>query len=601
MMLRALALALALLLFPHAAEAVSIDLRTTDKLELGAPSVSAFPTGTSTVVAAADYREIGAGATIDFAIIDGSGNRTASYQEPVWAAGSGTALVRLIANGPLQPGAYRLRASTPGANPAEVPFTVGAAGAGPGAQPTAAPGPTTPPGSGKAPPPAQLPSPAQLPVLSARKLATIDSGRRFGLANVLPDGWSVPGAPASGTVAWIARALDAGAAGNRWELRWDQVELAPGVYDWSAIDRVVSANEVAGMPLLLILIGTPPWAGAAAGAPPNGLEAASILPDGSLSPANPWGRFVHTVAARYRGRVLAYEVWNEPNRSDFWSGSPAEYYRLLATAMAAVRHADPGAKVVFGGLDGYRDPTFLDGVLDAALADPAPPGRRGAFDVLGWHVYHRPLDVYVGTLELRERLRARGLHQPVWITETNVAAWDDRQVRGESPRPYRWSATSEEQSAFLLEAFAYAMAADVERIFLYRASDAGEGEAWGLQQVDGKARPVERAFRFATELLIGANRARRLGGEGIERIVVDRPGARVTIAWATGPADAPLVFDAVTSGPAQLRDKIGGIGSVTPIGGRFILSLPGASANQGIHPGDYVIGGDPYVIVEQLS
>jgi hypothetical protein len=31
-----------------------------------------------------------------------------------------------------------------------------------------------------------------------------------------------------------------------------------------------------------------------------------------------------------------------------------------------------------------------------------------------------------------------------------------------------------------------------------------------------------------------------------------------------------------------------------------VLSLPGASANQGSHAGDYVIGGDPYVIVEEL-
>jgi hypothetical protein len=267
--------------------------------------------------------------------------------------------------------------------------------------------------------------------------------------------------------------------------------------------------------------------------------------------------------------------------------------------MAAIRHADPDARVVLGGLDGYRDTTFLDRVLDAAMADDAPPGRPGAFDVLAWHAYHRPLDAYVGTLALRARLRARGLDQPIWITETNVPAWDDRHVRGEDARPYRWSATAEEQAAYLLETFAYAVAADVERLFVYRASDTGEAEAWGLLTAAGDPRPAERAFRFATEHLTEARRATRAAEPGVERIVVERPGERVTIAWASGAEDAPLVFEAARAAPARLYDKVGGTGEVVPLDGRFILSLPGASANQGVQAEDYLIGGDPYVIVEQ--
>jgi hypothetical protein len=182
-----------------------------------------------------------------------------------------------------------------------------------------------------------------------------------------------------------------------------------------------------------------------------------------------------------------------------------------------------------------------------------------------------------------------------------VAAWDDRQVRGDAAAtPYRFSATGDQQATFVLEAMSYALAADVERIFLYRASDAGENEAWGLLQVDGAARPAERAFRFATELLAGVRSARRLGGDGIERIVLDRPGARLTVAWATGPADAPLVFDAAGSAPAQLRDKIGGLGTIAPSDGRIVLSLPGAGASSGAKAGDFLIGGAPYVIVETV-
>ena len=146
----------------------------------------------------------------------------------------------------------------------------------------------------------------------------------------------------------------------------------------------------------------------------------------------------------------------------------------------------------------------------------------------------------------------------------------------------------------------YALAADVERIFLYRASDAGENEAWGLLQVDGAARPAERAFRFATELLAGVRSARRPGGDGIERIVLDRPGARLTVAWATGPADAPLVFDAAGSapGPAARQDRRARHDRAATAGSCSRCRARARAAAR--KAGDYLIGGDPYVIVETV-
>jgi hypothetical protein len=609
--LRALLVALLLLgLLPSPAAAATLDLRIAERLELDAPSVSTLPSGATSVVAVLGYRDLGPGSTVTFQLLNAAGGAIAQYREPVAAGGSGTAVVRLLPTGPLSPGIYSVQATVDGAAPVSAPFSVGGATTPAPAGPSTAPGTGGPPG---APAPVQLGPRSAAPTTlasvrldegaprpSTRQPTTTVPDPRFGLANILPDGWPIPGVPASTNVPWMTLAQQAGAAGNRWELRWDTIERSPGRYDWSAADAVVAANQAAGLPLLAVLIGTPPWAGPAAGAPPRGLAEPPILPDGTVGPNNPWAAFVHAAASRYRGRVEAYEVWNEPNRPDFWTGSPRDYYRLLSVAMASIRHADPAANVVFGGLDGYRDTSFLESVLDAAMSDDAPPGRRGAFDALAWHAYHRPLDVYVGTETLRAQLRARGLTQPIWVTEANVPAWDDRAVRGEAPLPYRWSATAEEQAAYVLETFAYALAGGVERLFLYRASDAGEGEAWGLRRADGVARPAESAFRFATARLGGALSARRFADPGVERIVVERPGERVTVAWATGSADAPLVFDAASPRPARLFDKVGGTGTVLPVDGRFVLSLPGASANQGSHPGDYVIGGDPYVIVEEL-
>jgi hypothetical protein len=608
--LAVLSAALLWTLLAGSAFAATLNVRATDRLELNAPAVTTFPVGTSAVVAAVGYQGVAAGSTIDFALVDASGNRVVTYSEPAASGGSGEVVARLIAPAALPQGTYRLQVAASGAT-AESQVTIGTP---PPPTPTPAPAATFEPVPGATPgaaatPPVQLAAPQPNALLAARM--PVPSGEtagrravndpRFGLANVLPDGAGVPGQARSATVAWMTRARDAGAGGNRWELRWDRIEREPGRYDWGEVDAIVAANEAAGLPLLAILIGTPVWAAdGRASSVPTGLDAPPVMPDGTVGERNVWGRFVHAAAQRYRGRIAAYEIWNEPNRPDFWGGTPEQYYRLLSAGMAAIRHADPNARVVLGGLDGYRNLEFLDRLLDVAAADPAPPGRRGAFDVLAWHAYHRPLDVYTGTLALRERLRARGLSQPIWLTETNVAAWDDRPVRGTDPRPYRWSARGDEQAAFVLETLAYAVAADVERIYLYRASDTGESEAWGLLQADGTPRPTEAAFRFATSALAGTTAVRRLGGEGIERIELERPGELVTLAWATGPRDAGLIVPSATGRPAVLRDKWGGIGSVEARDGRYVLSLPGASADQGAFPGDYFIGGDPYVVVESV-
>jgi hypothetical protein len=591
------------------AAAAALSVRATDKLDVGAPAVTTFPVGTSSVVAAVSYSGLAPGATIDYALVDAGGTKVVTYSEPAATGGSGEALARLIAPAALPEGSYRLQVSAGGAT-GESPITIGTPST-PPTLPTPAATAAAPGGPVPAPsstPPVQLAPVRTNGLLAARagvatepSVGAVPNDPRFGLANVLPDGVGVPGQARSATVAWMTRARDAGAGGNRWELRWDRIEPRPGEYDWSEPDRIVAANQAAGLPLLAILIGTPVWAGGGqASAVPGGLDTVPILPDGSVGQANVWGRFVHELAQRYRGRINAYEIWNEPNRPDFWGGTPEQYYRLLSTGMAAIRHADPNARVVLGGLDGYRNLEFLDRLLNAAAADPAPPGRKGGFDVLAWHAYHRPLDVYTGTVALRERLRARGLTQPIWVTESNVAAWDDRPVRGADPQPYRWSARGDEQAAFVLEALAYAVAADVERIYLYRASDTGEAEAWGLLTADGTPRATEAAFRFVTSALAGTVRARRIRGEEIERIEVERPGQRVTLAWATGPRDAALIVPSATGRAATLRDKWGGIGTVEPTDGRYVLSLPGASADQGAFAGDWFIGGDPYVIVESV-
>jgi xylan 1,4-beta-xylosidase len=64
-----------------------------------------------------------------------------------------------------------------------------------------------------------------------------------------------------------------------------------------------------------------------------------------------------------------WEVWNEPNLSAYWRGSPEEFYKLHDYAVAAVRRALPTARV--GGPDvAGAGGAFMDGFLRHVVSGP---------------------------------------------------------------------------------------------------------------------------------------------------------------------------------------------------------------------------------------
>lgn len=181
----------------------------------------------------------------------------------------------------------------------------------------------------------------------------------------------------------------AGATWVRQELPWEQIEpLAKGqttdpkfgTSTWDKFDDIVARTSAAGMKLVLRLDTSPRWA-----LPP-------MATDGLGPPVDydDYFDFVTTVAARYRGRVAAYQVWNEPNLSSEWGGaapSAANYVRLLRGAATRIRAADPSALVVMAAMA----PTLTEN--DSAMNDLVylqqlyVAGARGSFDVLAVQAY----------------------------------------------------------------------------------------------------------------------------------------------------------------------------------------------------------------------
>jgi hypothetical protein len=162
------------------------------------------------------------------------------------------------------------------------------------------------------------------------------------------------------------------------EFSWRNIEeIEKGKYDWWRADQIVGAVELAGLKLIARLDRQPFWS-----------QEPGSYPEENAPPANltDFADFCHAIADRYRGRISAYQIWNEPNLGREWGDQapdPAQYTELLKVCYLAIKSADPQAIVISAGLapTGTRSPEvmpdvdFLHGMYDA--------GAAAYFDVLG--------------------------------------------------------------------------------------------------------------------------------------------------------------------------------------------------------------------------
>ena len=126
---------------------------------------------------------------------------------------------------------------------------------------------------------------------------------------------------------------------------WRDIEsIEKGKYDWWHPDQIVDAADEIGLNLLVRIDRQPFW---------------SQGPDADLKnntpPAdlNDFGDFCGTLAERYKGRIDAYQIWNEPNLSREWGDQPpdpAAYTELLKVCYQAIKEVDPDAIVISAGL-----------------------------------------------------------------------------------------------------------------------------------------------------------------------------------------------------------------------------------------------------------
>jgi len=246
----------------------------------------------------------------------------------------------------------------------------------------------------------------------------------------------------------VRLASEAGFHWLRQEFPWQDIEIhAKGDFEdrrnqpfrpaWDKYDQIVALAEKYNMELIVRISTPPKWSRA------QGDAVGTFAPPDNYAD---FGDFVHTLVDRYKGRIRAYQIWNEPNIYPEWGNyaiSPEKYTELLKVAATRAREADPNAVIIAGALastialqpeaappnNALNDLLFLQRMYDA--------GAAPYFDIMAMQDYGlwsgpsdrrmHPRVMNFGRPQfVRDLMVANGdAHKPIWISEMGWNAVPD--------------------------------------------------------------------------------------------------------------------------------------------------------------------------------
>jgi len=248
----------------------------------------------------------------------------------------------------------------------------------------------------------------------------------------------------------------------RMDLTWSAVEREKGAYDFegSGYDALTEGCLRRGIRPLYIL------------------DYSNKLYEPDRSVRSEVGRkafasFAEAAARRYAGKGILWEIWNEPNLSQFWSPQPGidDYVKLVEETAPRIREADPSGLILAPATSGIP----LDWLEECF--------RRGLLrwiDGLSVHPYRAQLpetviEDYAALRELIKRYAPEGKEIPIISGEWGYSLinWDRSRL------------SQEEQARYLV------------RMFLVNLMEGVPVSIWYDWKDDGTD-PNEREHHFGT-------------------------------------------------------------------------------------------------------
>ncbi|MBN1420299.1 MAG: discoidin domain-containing protein [Planctomycetes bacterium] len=315
-------------------------------------------------------------------------------------------------------------------------------------------------------------------------------------------------------------------AGINWirdRLRWREIQPRSDTFaEATTYDSSADIHAREGVKVLQVFHDTPEWAveeGGRRGRFPGDLRVLYA--------------FARAMGERFRGRVQAWEPWNEANVRSFGGHTIDEMCSLQKAAYLGFRAGDPEAIVGWNAYAGVP----AAGHTREVIENEAWP----YFDTYNIHTYDLPHTYLENWAPAREAACGR----PLWITES------DRGIKHDGRGPWFDLAPRDERhkAEFMAQSYASSLFAGASRHFhfiLGNYQESGNGVQFGLLRLDLTPRPSYIALAAVGRLLAGARCLGRLppAVEPNAHVIAfrARPDGRerdVLVAWAEKQADWP--------------------------------------------------------------
>lgn len=263
-------------------------------------------------------------------------------------------------------------------------------------------------------------------------------------------------------------------------VRWDQINTAKDVYDFTLMDQVVKNAKATGAQRLMYVLGsTPEWL-ASDTSVPNYLEApgANSMP----KDLDEWDKWVRTVVSKYADDIDRWQIWNEVNFSSFFTGSPAQMVELTKRASKIIREEDPTGQIVTGSaiVRQFKKAKKVS-KQSAAISSKSffyqymsgLKKQRVAFDAVGMHLYPwfkagpgdgSPADRERAADQAQKVLDHFKFRQPMYDTEMS---YGNRRDNGWRHKVY----PAKVGAAYLAQTYIYGMVNNVPEVYWYGWDD----------------------------------------------------------------------------------------------------------------------------------
>lgn len=258
----------------------------------------------------------------------------------------------------------------------------------------------------------------------------------FGFHGMMYDGDIVEGPVQQRRAQWAVMAKS-GVESVRTVVSWARTQpTADGPLDFTEADEKVMLASKHGIALLPVVLYTPRWAArdpSAFGPVPANPAAYAAFMRQLVLRYGPSGTFWNEHPELRKRPIRDWQIWNEMHFDIYWEVPgddkatwAREYVELLRATTPAIKAADPGARVVLGGLAdfSYKNLQLL-----------YQAGAKGLFDVAALHIFtSRPDYVILAAQQMRYVMKENGdARKSLWVTEVTFPA-----ARGRAKLEFPW-------------------------------------------------------------------------------------------------------------------------------------------------------------------